>query len=116
MKLYTMPISQPARAVMWACLHEGLEYEQVDVMPGKDTRTPEYMEKSGGIGTVPMIDDDGYILSESHAILSYLGEKHSWSLYPADLKIRGKIQQCEPEPIILFTARRPHPSPPHSPA
>jgi hypothetical protein len=37
---------------------------------GKDTRTPEYMEKSGGIGTVPMIEDDGFHLLESHAILT----------------------------------------------
>ena len=31
---------------------------------GKDTRTPEYLEKSGGIGTVPMLEDDGFFLSE----------------------------------------------------
>eukprot|EP01052_Picozoa_sp_SAG31_P048911 SAG31_NODE_10458_length_1136_cov_1.300868_1_plen_68_part_00 len=54
---------------MWACMYEGLEYDQVDVMPGKDTRKPDYMKLSGGIGTVPMIDDDGFILCESHAIL-----------------------------------------------
>ena len=56
LKLYWMPISQPARCVAWALEYAGVEYESINVMPGKETRTPEYMEKSGGIGTVPMIE------------------------------------------------------------
>ena len=94
LKLYWMPISQPARCVAWALEHAGVEYESVNVMPGKDTRTAEYMEKSGGIGTVPMIEDDGFFLSESHAILTYLAEKHGdWELYPSDIRGRAKVQQ-----------------------
>lgn len=94
LKLYWMPISQPARCVAWALEHAGVEYESVNVMPGKDTRTAEYMEKSGGIGTVPMIEDDGFFLSESHAILTYLAEKHGdWQLYPSDIRGRAKVQQ-----------------------
>ena len=66
----------------------------MNVMPGKDTRTAEYMEKSGGIGTVPMIEDDGFFLSESHAILTYLAEKFGdWELYPTDIQARAKVQQ-----------------------
>ncbi len=33
-----MPISQPARAVAWALSHEGVEFESINVMPGKETR------------------------------------------------------------------------------
>ncbi len=94
-KLHTMPISQPARAVMWAMAYEGTEYEVVNAMPGKDTRTPEFMKMSGGIGTVPcLVCDDGFVISESHAIMTFLAEKEDWSLYPSgDLQTRARVQQ-----------------------
>ena len=38
LSLYWMPISQPARAVAWALSHEGVEFESINVMPGKETR------------------------------------------------------------------------------
>ena len=133
LSLYWMPISQPARAVAWALSHEGVEFESINVMPGKETRVrpappssalpvllppwlqalnaclsqvPDYMEKSGGIGTVPMIDDNGFFLSESHAILTYLGDKMNWKTYPKDLKIRAKIQARSPLLIVAAPLRR----------
>ena len=75
----------------------------VRVAPGLNAclfQVPDYMEKSGGIGTVPMIDDNGFFLSESHAILTYLGDKMNWKTYPKDLKIRAKIQARSPLLIL----------------
>ena len=69
-------------------------------------QVPDYMEKSGGIGTVPMIDDNGFFLSESHAILTYLGDKMNWKTYPKDLKIRAKIQARSPLLILAAPLRR----------
>lgn len=45
--------------------------------------------------TVPLLDDDGYILSDSHAISAYLAEKYAKddSLYPKDIKKRGKVNE-----------------------
>lgn len=45
--------------------------------------------------TVPTLDDDGYILWDSHAINTYLVEKYGKddSLYPKDLKKRGRVDQ-----------------------
>jgi len=91
-KMYTMPISQPARAVAWACLYEGTEVEEIQVMPGKDNKKPEYQARHA-IATIPQMDDNGFVLSESHAIMFYLGEKFNWSLYPNDLKVRARIQE-----------------------
>ena len=37
------------------------------------------------------MDHDGYCLSESHAIMCYLGDAFDWPLYPKDLKVGYKI-------------------------
>eukprot|EP01059_Diplonema_ambulator_P013868 TRINITY_DN24563_c0_g1_i1.p1 TRINITY_DN24563_c0_g1~~TRINITY_DN24563_c0_g1_i1.p1 ORF type:complete len:224 (+),score=63.00 TRINITY_DN24563_c0_g1_i1:50-721(+) len=90
--LYAFPVSQPARAVLWAMLAEGTKFEYVTVMPGKGTRTKEYMAQ-GRFPTVPRIVDGDFVLNESHAILTYLGEKEEWALYPKDPQVRAKIQE-----------------------
>lgn len=91
-KVYTMLISQPARALSWACAYEGTEVEEVQIMPGKDTRTPEYLARNP-IGAVPRLEEDGLVLNESHAIMCYLGDKHKWSLYPQEPRTRALVHQ-----------------------
>jgi glutathione S-transferase len=43
---------------------------------------------------VPTIDDDGFVLWESHTIVRYLAAKHaSGTLYPSDLKARADAER-----------------------
>mmetsp|Transcript_29682 Transcript_29682/g.75561 ORF Transcript_29682/g.75561 Transcript_29682/m.75561 type:complete len:230 (-) Transcript_29682:39-728(-) len=91
-KIYTMLVSQPARAVSWACLFEGTQVEEVQVMPGKDTRTEAYI-KQNPIPAVPRLEEGDFVLNESHAIMCYLGDKFKWKLYPADPQVRARIHQ-----------------------
>ena len=42
--------------------------------------TPEYLDKNPN-GTIPTIDDNGYVLWESNAIVQYLGMKHNPELF-----------------------------------
>lgn len=54
-------------------------------------KTPEFL-KVNPQGLVPTIVDDGFVLSESAAILAYLADSRgleSW--YPSDLKVRAKV-------------------------
>ena len=49
--------------------------------------TPEYKAMNPN-GLVPTIDDDGFILWESHAIVRYLARKHgTGKLWPSDARI-----------------------------
>uniref|UniRef100_A0A6U8UKD7 Glutathione transferase n=1 Tax=Zooxanthella nutricula TaxID=1333877 RepID=A0A6U8UKD7_9DINO len=91
-KVYTMHISQPARALAWACACEGTEVDEVTIMPGKDTRSAEYRQR-GPITAVPRLEEDGFVLNESHAIMCYLGDRHGWKLYPSDPQVRARVHQ-----------------------
>ncbi|XP_034230779.1 glutathione S-transferase 1-like [Thrips palmi] len=91
--VYGHQISPPVRSVLLTCKALGIEYkfQLVDLMSGEHKK-PDLM-KINPEGTVPFIQDGDFFLSESHAILTYLGDKagnDSW--YPKDIKQRATIQ------------------------
>jgi glutathione S-transferase len=62
----------------------GLNYDHKDYLPrAPETRTPEFRALNPN-GRVPVIDDDGFVLSESMAINLYLSKKYESPLYPSD--------------------------------
>lgn len=76
---------------MWALEECGIPYETVGLVCGPNGLQDEV--EYGNINPfkqVPAIDDDGYILAESGAILLYLAEK-SGKLIPRDLKERAQV-------------------------
>ena len=54
----------------------GVPFEQIliDFFPGWEHKGEEF-KKINPLGHIPVIDDDGYILRDAHAILVYLAEK-----------------------------------------
>lgn len=72
--------------VLWMAGELGLKYEHKDWLPrSPETRTPQFLALNPN-ARVPVIDDDGFVLSESMAINCYLAKKHRSALYPADPK------------------------------
>jgi glutathione S-transferase len=70
--------------VLWMAGELGLKYEHKDWLPrSPETRTPQFLALNPN-ARVPVIDDDGFVLSESMAINCYLAKKHRSALYPAD--------------------------------
>ena len=70
---------------LWMLGELGLDYQHKDYLPrSAETKTPEFRALNPN-GRVPVIDDDGFVLSESMAINFYLAKKHG-KLMPKDLK------------------------------
>jgi glutathione S-transferase len=82
------------KKALW-CLDElGLEYERIDAgMQYGVVNTPEYRRMNPN-GLVPTLDEDGFILWESHTIVRYLADKYGKGvLRPMDLLPRSIANQ-----------------------
>ena len=90
LKVWGRANSSNLKKVTWLCEEIGLPYERIDAgMAFGVVNTPEY-RKLNPNGLVPTIDDDGFILWESNAIVRYLAAKHAaGTLWPADLELRA---------------------------
>lgn len=76
---------------MWALEECGISYETIELNCGPNGLQDEtWFEPISPFKQIPVIDDDGYILTESGAILLYLAEK-SGKLIPRDLQGRAQV-------------------------
>jgi len=93
LKIYGSDLSAPANKVRFAANALGLkyEYQKVDLRSGEN-RKPEFL-KLHPAGKIPVIDDDGFVLFESNAIIRYLTDKHNSPLYPKPLTQRAAVDQ-----------------------
>ena len=79
--------------VVWCADELALEYERRDVggkFGGNDT--PEYLAMNPN-GLVPVIEDEGFVLYESNAIVRYLAAKAGPPLWPADPRHRADVDR-----------------------
>jgi glutathione S-transferase len=92
MKLYVMPPSPRAFKVIALKKHLGIECETQFVDLGKgDQLTPEYAAMNPN-KKMPMLEDDGFVLWESNAILFYLASKKpERGLWPSDLRAQADV-------------------------
>jgi glutathione S-transferase len=76
--------------VLWALEEMGLPYEIVGMdHPNHDLDSDEFRAKNP-FGQIPVIDDDGVVVTESGAILLYLARK-SGKLMPRDLAGESQV-------------------------
>ena len=89
LKIYGRDTSSNVQKVLWLCEEIGLPYECAhDVPPGK-AATDDYKRLNPN-GVVPAIDEDGFVLWESNAIVRYLAAKYATgTIWPADLRARA---------------------------
>ena len=85
MKLYVLPPSPRAFKVIALKNHLGINCDMQIVDLGKgDQHTPEYIAMNPN-GKMPVLEDDGFVLWESNAILFYLASREPQrGLWPSD--------------------------------
>jgi glutathione S-transferase len=97
-----------AKKALWTLEELKLPYERIDAgLQFGVVNTPEYRAMNPN-GLVPTIDDDGFILWESHAIVRYLAAKHgAGSLWPTDLRVRADADRWMDWAFTFAAALRP---------
>lgn len=104
MKLYNVAYSGNSYKVRLLLAHLGIPCEivEVDILKG-ESRTPEFLRINPN-GRTPVLEDDGFSLAESNAILAYLAKGTKY--LPDDRKKFGAVfqwmffEQYSHEPFI----------------
>lgn len=91
LRIYGVPKSRTFRA-LWVAEELGIPYENVPVDFTEGAKRPEYLAINPA-GKVPAIDDDGFRLSESLAITTYLVKRHGGPLQPGSLQDEARAMQ-----------------------
>src|SRR5207247_3536148 len=87
LKLHCPPPSTYSPRVPIACLEKGIDIQLVEIDMAKGAhRSPDYL-RLNPYGRVPTLEEDGFVLYESTAILEYLEATHpAPPLVPADAR------------------------------
>ena len=89
LRLYRALWSTNVERVALALAHKGIDVEAVVI----EYTDRSLVEAASGQGLVPVIDDDGHVVSDSHAILRHLEQR--WPdppLFPAEPARRAELE------------------------
>lgn len=94
MMLYVFPPSSRALGVLALKTHLDLDCEVQPIDLGRDDQlTPEYLAMNPN-SKMPTLDDDGFVLWESNAILFYMaGKRPEAGLWPSDPKGQADVMR-----------------------
>jgi len=93
MQLYYHPASTTSRMVLLFAAENNipLDMKVVDIFSGE--HQGDAFSKVNPSRLVPVLQDEGLVLTESSAILKYLAEKTGSLAYPKDLKERARVNE-----------------------
>jgi glutathione S-transferase len=95
LKILGRATSSNVQKVVWICEELNVPYERTDIGgPFGGNDKAEYLSLNPN-GRVPTIDDDGFVLWESNAIVRYLADKHGTGtpLRPDDVWARASADR-----------------------
>nr|CAH7760425.1 unnamed protein product [Callosobruchus chinensis] len=91
--LYAVSDGPPSLAVRQALKYLNLDHNLVNVDFGKGEHMTDDFAQKNPQKEIPVLDDNGFLLGESNAILQYLAEKYQKddTLYPKDPQARAIV-------------------------
>ena len=94
MKLYFHPMSGSSRRVLLVAAHLDISLERIVVdLPGGEHRAAPHLARNPN-ARVPVLEDQGFVLWESRAIMQYLAEKTpGQTVYPTDARGRADVNR-----------------------
>jgi len=94
MRLYWHPLSSNSRRVVMTAILLKVELQliTVDLLNGEH-RTAAFLRRNPN-GKVPLLEDENFLLWESHAIMQYLGDRCvEQTLYPSETRARADVNR-----------------------
>ena len=94
LKVYGRKNSINVQKVMWIVGELHLAYERLDIGGIFGQNDQDWYLAMNPMGRVPVLDDEGYVLWESHTIVRYLVRQYgegAW--YPGDVKASGNVDK-----------------------
>lgn len=93
LRIYGAPLSSPANKVRFVVNYLKIQHEYIPVkLREGEQRKPEFLKVNPG-GRVPALDDNGFLLFESGAMVKYLADRENSPIYPKNLKERAIVDQ-----------------------
>jgi glutathione S-transferase len=93
MKVYLHPVSTTSRPIRLLIAENKIDVQEqvVDILTGEHYQEPFTAINPNRM--VPVLEDGDFRLTESSAILKYLGDKFNLPCYPKDLRQRAKVNE-----------------------
>ncbi|MDP3739610.1 MAG: glutathione S-transferase family protein [Hyphomonadaceae bacterium] len=92
-RLHYDPASTTCRSILLYAAEAGLPLDMVVVDLFSDEHRGEAFTRLNPSQAVPVLEHDGFVLTESSAILKYLADLVSSPAYPKDLKARARVNE-----------------------
>jgi len=93
MKLYFDPISTSSRPVTFLLHDQGIPFEEAPVSLHLGEHMAPAFARLNPMAQLPLLDDQGFLLPESNAILKYIAQKLELALYPTDLRAQARVDE-----------------------
>jgi len=93
-KLYYDPASTVSRPIMIFLLEHALPVELVHVSLAQAEQRSDDFARVNPNRAVPVLEEDGFVLTESATILRYLAEVTESPCYPRDLRARARVDEA----------------------
>lgn len=93
LRIHSFPLSGHSHRVQLFASLAGIPHELVYVdLPKGEHKQPSFLALNP-FGEVPVIEDEGVVISDSNAILVYLARKYAPSFLPTDPVLEAEVQK-----------------------